>query len=356
MRIVKKYSLIPYHLAFWLAYLALYSLRDFAAGDPKSYVFSIPDIVLSQLPNIIVVYLSIYVFLKYAVPTKIVPLITGIILIYVFDVLIWYSVSYMIIPFFQTNGPPLRPFNLRTFSIDVLWVFIKYCVFGFGYAFARIAIMHEKKILLVEKEKIEAEYAFLRAQINPHFLNNTLNFFYAKALPLSAELSDGIITLSQIMRYSLDKDEKNRMVMLTDEAEHVSNVIKINQMRLNDQLYIELNIGEFNPSIQVVPLVFITVVENILKHGDYSQPDNPAMINLFVTEDGNFVHLKTYNKKKNPVSTRKSGIGIENINQRLYRHYGDSYKLVIHDHSDFYVLELKLPVIHMVEFFTSFAE
>ncbi len=75
---------------------------------------------------------------------------------------------------------------------------------------------------------------FLKAQINPHFLHNTLNFLYAKSLPYSSELSEGILTLSEIMRYSLEKEEdRGGKVLLTKEIEHVNNVIKIQQLRFD---------------------------------------------------------------------------------------------------------------------------
>ncbi|HEY4208889.1 MAG TPA: histidine kinase, partial [Puia sp.] len=79
----------------------------------------------------------------------------------------------------------------------------------------------EQRTTRLEKEKMQADYLFLKAQINPHFLHNTLNFLYARSLPYSSELSEGILTLSEIMRYSLDKEEDAEgKVLLTREIEH----------------------------------------------------------------------------------------------------------------------------------------
>ncbi|MBB5624075.1 LytS/YehU family sensor histidine kinase [Pedobacter cryoconitis] len=212
-------------------------------------------------------------------------------------------------------------------------------------------IRKENNIALIEKRKIEAEYAFLRAQINPHFLFNTLSLFYAKSLTLSTELSDGIVALSQIMRYSLEKNEDSKMVLLSDELDHLNNTIKIHQLRFNNDLQIDIKIEDTFPSIQVAPSIIITVVENILKHGNCTLIKDPAVIHLFNSDDGYFIHLYTYNRKKKTL-VEQTGIGMENIKKRLKYYYGDSYELVIENNDDFYMLKLKLPVFHQVDFYS----
>ena len=93
------------------------------------------------------------------------------------------------------------------------------------------------------QERLQTEHAYLRAQISPHFLHNVLNFFYAKSLPYSPELSDGILTLSSVMRYALQNEEdSNGMVLLDKEVEHLQNIIKINQLRFSNKLQIQFTV------------------------------------------------------------------------------------------------------------------
>lgn len=352
MQISKKHSLIFYHLIFWLFYFTLYALNEFAS-IPEIYFFSLFDVLNTQIPGVIITYMGVYIFEKYTVPSKPVQLFVGIILIFILDLIIWYFVSYEIRPYVKSNPPAPLPFGLRYHIIGVAYHASKFLIFGFAYAFTVKMIKHKRKLNQLEKERLEVEYAFLRSQINPHFLNNTLNLFYAKALPLSMELSDGIMTLSQIMRYSLDRNETNRMVMLADELEHVRNVIKLNQMRFSNRLQIDMNFEFISSSIQIVPLIIITIVENILKHGDCSLPEDPARIHLYIAEDGCFIHLNTYNKKSEWAAEHSSGIGVENIKKRIAHHYGKDYQLLIDDNDTFYSLLLKLPVFHKVQFYTS---
>lgn len=343
------YKLISYHIIFWI-FQIIFNRYDSIFHPGDNYLMVWVDILCAQGTNIVLVYLIIFLCSRYTVPIKIVPLTIGIIILYCWYFLMWYEISFALRPFL--NNTPVPKFNFLYQVVIVFWVFVKFAFFGFGYAICMKVIKREKNMAMIEKGKIEAEYAFLRAQINPHFLFNTLSLFYAKSLPLSEELSDGIVTLSQIMRYSLEKNEHSKMVLLSDELEHVNNVIKINQMRFSNQLQIDLKIEDTFPSIQIVPLIIITIVENVLKHGDCTLAKDPAVIHLFNSEDGYFIHLYTYNRKKKTLIKSVNGIGMENIKKRLDYHYGDNYELIVDNNDDFYMLKLKLPVFHQADFYS----
>lgn len=145
--------------------------------DPANYFFSITDAFFTQFPNICTVYLCIFTCYKYGNPLKPSLLIFGITLVFIFSLGNWYVTSQYIRPFINSVGASPSSFNLLHFSTSVLWVFIRYAILGFGYYFANEGIKFQKKLRLIEKEKHEAEYAFLRAQINPHFSTTPLISF-----------------------------------------------------------------------------------------------------------------------------------------------------------------------------------
>jgi two-component system LytT family sensor kinase len=337
-----KCKIIIYHILFWVAYMLLGNLLEYAQ-DPTNYFFSIADVFFTQFPNICTVYLCILVCSKYGNPLKPLLLILGIILVFAFSFGNWYITGHHIRPLISAVGPPPPSFNFIHFGASVLWVFIRYSILGFGYYFASEGIKHQKKLRLIEKEKHEAEYAFLRAQINPHFLNNTLNFFFAKSLPLSEELANGIMTLSEIMRYSLEMDKDDRMTLIDEEIEHIKNVIKINQLRFNNKLQIEFNISGNTDSVRLIPLILITIVENILKHGNCTEHAHPVKIALNIDEISHNIQLSTWNKKKNGPKELSSGIGMENIKKRLSNHYKKGIILTINETETDYSLELTIP-------------
>src|SRR5215203_7393430 len=141
-------------------------------------------------------------------------------------------------------------------------------------------VLEEQKMQL-EVEKSQANLNFLKAQINPHFLHNTLNFLYAKSLPYSPELSEGILTLSDIMRYALSEgNAKDGKVPLKDEIEHVRNVIKINQLRFSNNLNVQFDVEGVINSASIIPFILITLVENAFKHGDLRSNEYPINIKL----------------------------------------------------------------------------
>lgn len=203
----------------------------------------------------------------------------------------------------------------------------------------------QRRILERQKMELEVQHSlanlnFLKAQINPHFLHNTLNFFYAKALPVSAELSEGILCLADIMRYALNETGANGKTLLDDEIAHLSNLIKINQFRFNNQLNVHFEVTGNTTGSQIVPFVLITLAENAFKHGDLKNEAYPITIRV-VVEEGS-LYFFCHNKKRPGSKDKTTGIGLQNILKRLEIMYGNTYSYAVKDEPDFYTVELKI--------------
>jgi two-component system LytT family sensor kinase len=231
-----------------------------------------------------------------------------------------------------------------SFSISALFVV------GLGLLIAYLNNLRDerqqRKVLEAQKmqlevEKSQANLNFLKAQINPHFLHNTLNFLYAKSLPLSAELSEGILTLSDIMRYALSEgNAENGKALLKHEVEHVRNVIKINQLRFSNNLHVKFEVNGILNGATIIPFVLITLVENAFKHGDLKSSEYPIEINLNVT--GESLNFYCRNKKKSGPKELSTGIGLDNIRKRLDMAYGKNYNFVVRDEDGFYTTKLTI--------------
>jgi LytS/YehU family sensor histidine kinase len=234
----------------------------------------------------------------------------------------------------------------------MLFAYVMSTVFYIGLSLLIAYLTHlrderkQRKILEAQKmqlevEKSQANFNFLKAQINPHFLHNTLNFLYAKSLPYSSELSEGILTLSDIMRYALSEgNAKDGKAPLKDEIEHVRNVIKINQLRFSNNLNVKFNVEGVVNGATIIPFVLITLVENAFKHGDLKSTEYPIEINLFI--DHSKLSFYCRNKKKNGPKELSTGIGLDNIQKRLDLAYGKDYSLNVKDEADFYTTELTI--------------
>jgi two-component system LytT family sensor kinase len=198
----------------------------------------------------------------------------------------------------------------------------------------------EQRTFQLEKEKMQADYLFLKAQINPHFLHNTLNFLYSRSLPYSSELSEGILTLSEIMRYSLDKTEDaDGKVMLSKEIEHVHHVLKIQQLRFGNTLQVVFTIRGDPAGHRILPFILITLVENAFKHGDLKSADNPVRLELDISPEGH-LHFFCSNRKKTGPKELSTGIGLDNTRKRLELAYGENYSLYIKDQRELFTVDL----------------
>ena len=215
-----------------------------------------------------------------------------------------------------------------------------------GYWFARHAILlerqkrkHEQQLRTAERSLLEANLAFLKGQINPHFLFNSLNFIYAQVYPLSQNAAKGILLLANTMRYALHEDN-NGKVMLAEEIEHLHNYIAINQLRFNNQLQISFAIeGNFQFAM-ILPLVLITFVENCFKHGALLDAANPLVLYLSVVR--NQLTFRTHNKKRDGPKEKSTGIGLVNTRKRLDIVYENRYVLTVDDGPDYYTCNLTI--------------
>jgi two-component system LytT family sensor kinase len=204
---------------------------------------------------------------------------------------------------------------------------------------------HLKDIIYRQKSQQEltkAQNSFLKAQINPHFLFNSLDFIYHNIDSLSPVAADAVIILSEMMRYAIDSDKMGDYISLGDEIDQVNNLLYLNQMRKSHELCFTLNLTEEVRIIQLIPLVLLTLVENIFKHGNLSQPEHGAEVKLYLSDE-HFI-IETDNLV-NHASKPGSQTGLANINERLKYAYGNEVRFTYHvDDRNHFVVFLAIPV------------
>ena len=199
--------------------------------------------------------------------------------------------------------------------------------------------LNEKIKTNLENEKLIAELAFLKSQINPHFLFNSLNNIYSLAYQNSGKTPEAILKLSEIMRYMLYESNENK-VALSDEIRYLKNYIELQKLRFKDMTYIKFGINGNVQDQTITPLVLISFVENAFKHGLATDEENPISIILNVEPDKLFFQIT--NKKSSQNKDDTGGIGLQNVKRRLDLIYKDQYRLHIDDINDMYNCELYL--------------
>jgi hypothetical protein len=181
-----------------------------------------------------------------------------------------------------------------------------------------------------ENEKLSAQIASLKSQINPHFLFNTLNNIYATAIDTSPKTADMVDKLSEMMRYTM-KDTQQDFVLLEDEITYISNFIELQKMRLDRSVKLEYNALPYIPSLRIAPMLLIPFIENAFKHGVNSEQKSHIRIETAMNKTE--FQLKVVNNKVNVQRdiSEGSGLGIENTKHRLNLIYPSKHLLVIND-------------------------
>lgn len=201
----------------------------------------------------------------------------------------------------------------------------------------RLAESAEKSAL--ERDIAEIRLANLQQQINPHFLFNTLNFVYSSVLKLSPAAADALGRLSEIIRYGFRSQSLVARSTLALEIEQIENLIELHRLRADRPVYAKCSFAG-DGSAAVLPLVLLTFAENVFKHGDLSDPANPAKISASVDQE-HLLRFETWNLKRTPApGGDTSGTGMTNTIRRLEHAYPGKYQLRVDNSNNHYHLTL----------------
>ena len=195
----------------------------------------------------------------------------------------------------------------------------------------------------LQNDNLTAELRFLKAQINPHFLFNTLNNLYYLAFTNSPNTTEVIAKLSQMMRYMIYESNHQR-VPLSKEIEYLENYISLEKLRLEAHIPIDFEVEGKVENVRIAPLILITFLENAFKHGiSNSQKEAWIKANLVIKEqDITYTVSNSKIPKDSRTVTEKSGIGLQNVKRRLELSYPNQYQLDIQDAPNTYDIELKI--------------
>lgn len=212
---------------------------------------------------------------------------------------------------------------------------------GFSFKLVQQWQYDEKQKLAFEKEKIETELSFLKQQINPHFLFNSLNSIYSLAISKSDLTTGAILKLSGILRYILYESEKHK-VNLRNELKTIEDYIELQKLRLTDKVKVNFEVTDKSENYKIEPLLLIPLIENAFKHGIDNV--NESFINISINIIGEKLQMLVSNKIVDQNKERKSdsGIGIKNIKRRLDILYQSNYCLNISKDDYIFTVDLQI--------------
>ena len=241
-------------------------------------------------------------------------------------------------------GSPGHPHDFRPplLSAGSISIFLMVFVFSTGVKVINHWLHSEQRNKEIANEKLNAELSFLKAQINPHFLFNTLNNIYYLASNHSDQTAAAVMKLSSIMRYVLT-EAKNDLVSLEKEIQFISHYIELQKMRLTDKSSVNFTNQGDPENRQIAPLLFLPFVENAFKYGVSTREISPIHILLEIT--GNLIYFKVVNSKQIKTSLKRvenTGIGISNTRRRLDLLYPGKHTLTINDEASSFTVHLNI--------------
>lgn len=247
--------------------------------------------------------------------------------------------------FTEPDGVSSNPLIKAFFEDETLigMVFLGF-IFSFGYRFTKDWIINLTVIEKLKTEKVNMELAFLKSQIDPHFLFNTLNNLYSIALDeQSPTTADGIAKLGTLMRYNLH-DSQAGTIPLRKEVEYIKKYVDLQRLRATDKNNIVFNLEteqSLLDTIEIAPLMLIPIIENAFKYG--ISPTEESNIFIFIKAKGNELNLDVQNtiiSISNP--KQSSGFGLNNLEERLSMLYPNNHLLEYSEDNNLFRASLML--------------
>jgi len=346
---VKK---IAIHSLLWLLILLFYTFFFGLENTKFKTVFTFST---SLLP---VTIATTYTFVYYLIPNylllrKYISFIFYAVCTFIISVsFIIYSAFYGLILSSRMQIGSSFPISksLLFINIAVFFVVILACAFSLlrqNYKTSTANEVLKNEVLAGELQLKKQELMYLKMQIHPHFLFNTLNTLYGFALKKSDKTPELILKLSSLLDYILYQTPKSR-VSLKQEIEHIQDYISLEQMRFKDLLHVDFKCDPIAEELEIAPMILLPFIENSFKHGKKSDGSINVEILLKISHNTYYFWIKNskmahLNVQKEQFSKpQKTGIGLDNIRKRLPLVYKNGHELNIKNEPDFYEVSLTL--------------
>ncbi len=201
-------------------------------------------------------------------------------------------------------------------------------------------IVSEEKNIDLRQQKAEAELKFLKSQLHPHFLFNTLNNLYSLSLEKSDKAPEMILKLSDLLHFIL-YDCNAEKILLGKEIEQVENYIELEKLRHSNNQLVQMEINGNPENVKILPLVLLTLVENGFKHGVFNKEGTMVSLKIDITKEGSSI---TVSNKTVEVNTgTDNGIGLANLRSRLKNTYFNNFKMNVNNDGRRFIVNVIIP-------------
>lgn len=333
------------HLLFWLTFWMFFSILLGGYTDKYGqafleYLMALPVIVAAT-------YFTLYFLLpRYLLPRKYVEFFVILLLsALVFGVFQRLIVQYLINPLIRgnsTEGTLMEILSLYKIVKNIVFIYT-IVIAATAVKLFKISYQKESARQLLAQQKLEAELKFLKSQIHPHFLFNTLNNLYALTLKNSRKAPEVVLKLSSLLDYMLYESNVPK-VPLAKEISLINNYISLEKLRYGNRLEVSFNFSIDSLEKSIAPLLILPFVENSFRHG-VSKELQRTFVAIDLSIKNEWLTLKVENTKHDfpdKVAKDYHSISLRNVQRRLNLLYPNHHELQIFDEEDMYLIVLKL--------------
>ncbi len=333
---IQKYKKQIIHIGAWVLLFCF-----LVSGDLPQLGW--PQVIYQNVVDVLFYALVIYANLLYLIPRYLSQKKFIIYVLFLLLLIVVLTPIKIFIKILMSNEPDFQMYFVQNQFYFFLYLFLV-AVASTLFSIFNDWMVHQRDRIELESRTMQSELNFLRSQINPHFLFNTLNNLYALTLKKSDDAPQIVLKLSEMMRYMLYECNERR-VLLSKELSYIKNYLDLERLRQPDKVDIQFEVKGHIFEQKIAPLLLIPFIENSFKHGLNNQILEGFVL-IELTVDNQRLEFKISNSKapSQPKSThRKSGgIGLVNVRRRLNLIYPGQYDLDIRNEPDVYTVILSL--------------
>ncbi len=321
------------HLTFWLVHLLMFSLMSV-----EGYWMSLTYIGMTLPFKMIIVYPVLYLlFPKFLLQRKYLLFVGLTAIIVIAATLLQHSIFSQM----ENDTAPLKVQIVRLLSQVLIALYLLFL--ALGLKFMKYVQRREQVIQELTRSQLEAELKFLKAQIHPHFLFNTLNNLYTLALQKSDKAPLVIEKLSELLRY-MSYDAIGNSVFLESEVDYLRNYAALEKIRYGKKLDLSFVIEGPVKGEKIAPLILLPFVENSFKHGASGRIES-SWITIYICSEEGELTMKVENnisQESDDQMGYREGIGLKNVRRRLELLYKEKFDLTIVKGKDTHLVTLRI--------------
>lgn len=338
---------LKYHLPLLGTIILMDFFSDYVYGGMKSFKF---NFLWPYYLNVISFYLAFstvyFLNFKLLAPAtlakkKTFPFLMGLLILllvfaglrFVFDEILAFSIS-------GKHNYNEESRKIAYYIFDNTYYALKSILFSTSLFMVLLFNENKNKMHLLQLEQKKSELGFLKSQIGPHFLFNTLNTFYSELLLEKPDTAEDILKLSKLLRF-VTYEVENDFISSEKDIQFIEDYIYFYEKRFENQLALDFMIQGNGLGKKIPSMVLIHFVENVFKHGLVTEKSDPATILVRFDED--YFEIKTRNKSLASENYMEGGIGQKSVQRRLEVLFPGRFELVSRKENDYFISHLKCP-------------